>query len=188
MVALVAAVGGLHLAQQGVHFVQRELAVGAHGTVAGHGGQDFIVCALHHGGGIVRGQFGQHAARQLHRIALRQAGGHGAHGQGLGGERHNLQAQRGQHLGAFFRRRYFLRRGGESGGDQQGLTGDARAALYLGLEAFVDDALVRGVHVHDDHALRVLGQDVDPVNLCHRPAQRPRRGFGGGQCWRGRHG
>ena len=37
MVALVGALGGLHLAQQGVHFVYGEASVGAHRSVAGHG-------------------------------------------------------------------------------------------------------------------------------------------------------
>ena len=43
MVALVGAVGGFHLAQQGVHFRQGEAAVGADGAITGHGGQDFVV-------------------------------------------------------------------------------------------------------------------------------------------------
>src|SRR5256885_15932240 len=36
VVALVGALGDFHLAQQGVHLVQRQAAVGAHGAVAGH--------------------------------------------------------------------------------------------------------------------------------------------------------
>jgi hypothetical protein len=43
-----------------------------------------LLRALDHGAGIVLGQFGQHAARQLHRVALRQRGGHGAHRQRAG--------------------------------------------------------------------------------------------------------
>ena len=35
MVALVRTVGGFHLAQQRIHFVDGELAVGAHRAVAG---------------------------------------------------------------------------------------------------------------------------------------------------------
>ncbi|MNF04660.1 hypothetical protein D3C80_2042270 [compost metagenome] len=87
MVALVGALGDFHLPQQAVHFVQRELAVGAHRAVAGHGAEYFIARALHHGAGVVLAEFGQHAAREFHRIALGQRGRHGAHGQGLGRER-----------------------------------------------------------------------------------------------------
>src|SRR6185369_1634097 len=42
VVALVGTLGFLHLAQQGVHLVQRELAIGAHGAVAGHRPQQFV--------------------------------------------------------------------------------------------------------------------------------------------------
>ena len=42
MVALVAARGVFHVAQEGVHFGQGELAAGADGAVAGHGGEDVV--------------------------------------------------------------------------------------------------------------------------------------------------
>src|SRR5512143_120005 len=42
VVALVGALGLFHLAQDGVHLGQRELLVGAHGGVAGEGGQQFV--------------------------------------------------------------------------------------------------------------------------------------------------
>jgi len=38
----VAARGVCHVAQEGVHFGQGELAAGADGAVAGHGGQDVV--------------------------------------------------------------------------------------------------------------------------------------------------
>ena len=41
-----------------------------------------------------------------------------------------------------------------------------------GLELFVDDALVRGMHVDDDQAVPVLRQDVDAGQLGQREAQR----------------
>ena len=47
------------------------------------------------------------------------------------------------------------------------------------LEAFVDDALVRGVHVHEDEARDVLREDVDAMELREREAQHRRlRGRG----------
>ena len=180
MVALVGAVGGFHLPQQRVHLVDGEPPVGAHRAVAGHGAQDLIARALHHGAGVVRGQFGQHAARQLHRVALRQRGGHGAHGQGAWREGRNLQAQHFQRFGLGFCGGDFFGRGGEGGRDQQRLAGDARSAVHLGLEAFIDDAFVRGVHVHHDQSLGVLGQDIDAVDLCDGAAQWPGGGLGGG--------
>jgi hypothetical protein len=81
VVALVAALGHLHLAQKSVHFVQSQAAVGTHRTVAGHGCQQCVVRALDHRAGILLGQFGQHAAGQFHGIALGQAGRDRAHGQ-----------------------------------------------------------------------------------------------------------
>ena len=61
MVALVGALGALHVAQQRVHLVQCQLAVGPHGAVAGHGRQDLVLRTLHHAAGLVLGQFGQQA-------------------------------------------------------------------------------------------------------------------------------
>jgi predicted RNA binding protein YcfA (HicA-like mRNA interferase family) len=72
VVALVCAFGDFHLAQQGVHFCQRELAVGAYRTVTGHGSQHIVTGALQHMVGIVLGQLSQYATRQGHRIALCQ--------------------------------------------------------------------------------------------------------------------
>ena len=149
MVALVAAVGGLHLAQQGVHFVQRELAVGAHGAVAGHGGQDFIVarCTT-----VVASCAPVRPARCASSTGrLRQAGGHGAHGQGLGEKGTTSRPSVASTSADSSGRRDFLRRGGEGGGISR--AGWRCARLCLGLQAFVDDALVRGVHVHHHHAL-----------------------------------
>ncbi len=172
VVALVAALGYFHLAQQGVHLVQGEAPVGAHRAVAGHGGQQLVLGALQHVARVVLGQFGQHAAGEFHRVALRQGGGHGAHRQGARGQGRHVQAQRGQCLGTALRGGCFLGRGREGGGDQQRLAGQ-RALGELALEPFVDDALVRRVHVHDDQALRVLGQDVDALQLGDGAAQGP---------------
>src|SRR5690242_16513398 len=53
MVALVGTLGALHVAQQRVHLVERELAMGAHGAMAGHGGQDLVLRALDHAARVV---------------------------------------------------------------------------------------------------------------------------------------
>ena len=39
-------------------------------------------------------------------------------------------------------------------------------------ELFIDDALVRGVHVDDDEPVFVLGQNVDAGELRERDAER----------------
>ena len=58
----------------------------------------------------------------------------------------------------------FLQGGGEGGGNQQRLALHARGG-QLRFHALVNDAFVRGVHVHDDHAGGVFGQHVDAVDL-----------------------
>ena len=52
------------------------------------------------------------------------------------------------------------------------------------LELFVAYALVRGVHVDDDQAVGVLGQDVDAVELRDRIAERWRGVFAWLWNWR----
>ena len=76
-------------------------------------------------------------------------------------------------VGAGPRRWRSRRRGGEGDRDQQRLRCDARLRAEAGLQPLVDDALVRGVHVDDHQALRVLGQDVDAAELRERAAERP---------------
>ena len=44
--------------------------------------------------------------------------------------------------------------------------------VKLGFEFFVDDALVRGVHIDDHQPMLVLRQDVDAVELRQREAKR----------------
>ena len=50
-------------------------------------------------------------------------------------------------------------------------------AVVRGLELFVADALVRGMHVDHDQPIGILGQDVDAVQLRHRVAQRRNGGI-----------
>ncbi len=69
-------------------------------------------------------------------------------------------------------RGHFLRRGGKGGGNQQGWLAMGWSLPSCVLQALVHDALVRGVHVHNHHALGVLGQDVNAVRSA------PRRGPG----------
>ena len=80
VVALVRAFGFFHLAQQGVHLVQRQFAVRPHRAVAGHGGEDFVLRALDDGAGVVQGEFGQDAAGEFDGVAFGQSRRHGADG------------------------------------------------------------------------------------------------------------
>ncbi len=177
MVALVGAFGLFHLTQQTVHFIEGQAAVRTHCAVTGHGCQDLVLGPLHHRAGIVLGQLGQHAAGQLHRIALGQACGHGTHSQGLGRQGRNFQAELFQRLGAGLGGGHFGWGGGKGGRDQQGLAGDAGAfaigSVELVFQALVHDALVRGVHVHHHQTLFVFSQDVDTVQLRYSAAQWP---------------
>ena len=127
-------------------------------------------------------QLGQHAAGQFHRIALCQEGGHGPHRQGFGRERDHLQPQGGQGGAVRLGSGHLLRGGGKGGGNQQGLAGNGLVVAHLGFQALVNNALVRGVHIDDDHALGVFRQDVNAVDLRHGAAQRPV--LGRGRCWR----
>jgi hypothetical protein len=131
--------------------------------------------ALDHGAGVVLGQFGQHAARQLHRVALGQRGGHGAHGQGFGREGRDLQAQRGRVSALASAVATSVGVAAKVAGISSGWLAERLGPrpAAVGLEPLVDDALVRGVHVHHHQALGVFGQDVDAVQLRHGAAQRP---------------
>ena len=143
--------------------------------MAGHGRQNLVLRALDHGAGVVLCQLGEHAARQLHRVTLRQCGRYRAHGEGFGRKSRYIQAQRVQRLGVGLRGIDLQGRCRKRGGQEQRLAGDGghRAALQLGFEPLVDDALMRRVHVDHDQALLVFSQDVDALQLRQRPAQRP---------------
>ena len=135
MVALVRALGGLHLAQQAVHLLHSELAVGAHRAVTRHGGQNFVVRSLHHTAGVMRGEFGQHAARQLYRVALCQRRRHGAYRQRTGTEAGDFQPQRVQRIGGLLCGGDLLRRGGKGGRNQQRLACDTGRLVPLAFES-----------------------------------------------------
>ena len=175
MVALVRALGGFHVAQQRIHLFDRQLSVGAHGAVAGHGGQDVVTCALHHGAGANLCQVGQYRAGELGHVGVGQSSGLTAHHQGRGRERRHVQAQRQQRLGFGFGRCDLASGGGKTQGQQQGLCWQppARARVERCLEPLVDDAFMRGVHVHDHQALAVFSKHPSTPQLRQRAAKRP---------------
>ena len=110
-------------------------------------------------------------ADQARRVGLAQQGRDLAHQDRAGAERLDHQAQRGQFLGAGDDA---LGLGGvqlDHLGQQQGLAGHA-AVAELALHALVDQALVGGVLVDDDHAVAGLGDDVGLVHLGAGRAER----------------
>jgi len=63
--------------------------------------------------------------------------------------------------------------GVEGGGDEQ-LLRVHRPRIQCPFEFFVENALVRGVHVDEDQPVLVLGENVDPVQLRDRESERRR--------------
>ncbi len=74
MVALAAALGVFHVAQQTVHFRQGQAAVGAHRTVTGHGAEQLVDMGLDPVAAAVLQQIGQHITHQLHTFGLLEQG------------------------------------------------------------------------------------------------------------------
>ena len=164
MVALAGAFGVFHLAQQGVHFRQAELATGADGAVAGHGGEKFVTLAGGDLADAVFAQIGDQGAGEGDRVAGLQQGGNGAHAELVGAKRCNGETQGFERAAMLFDGGDVKRVGGEHGGNQQRLRGDG-LLVEGSLQLFVKDAFVGGVHVDDDQAAGILRQDVDAVQL-----------------------
>ena len=70
MIALRGALGDLHIPEQGVHFGNRQAAIGAHRAVAGHGGQQLVGMLLQALGGAEFAEIGQHVAQQLLHVGI----------------------------------------------------------------------------------------------------------------------
>ncbi len=64
MVALAAALGIFHIPQQTVHFRQGQAPIGAHGTMTGHGPEQFVQMRLDAIAGAVLHQVRQHILHQ----------------------------------------------------------------------------------------------------------------------------
>ena len=171
MIALSAALGVFHVAQQRIHFRKREPAMGTHGAVAGHGGEQLILVLADPRGVSVLDQVGKHIAHQGLRIAAAEDCGHLA-------DRHLLRTDplddetklserggRGFHLVCFALTDRKGRR------HEQTLRANARIVAGL-LHALVGDALVRCMHVDDHQPFGVLRKDVDPMQLSNRIAER----------------
>ena len=128
----------------------------------------------------VLAQVGQHVAQQRLDIAVRQQRRHAAQRQRLRAAAGQVEPQRASVAASRSAISASRSDTASVAGTSSGC--DAQAfAVVRGLELLVADALVRGVHVDDDQALGVLGEDVDAVQLRDRVAQRRQRGVVAGR-------
>src|SRR5690606_25860246 len=79
MVALPGTLGDLHVAQQGVHFRQRQPPVGAYRTVAGHRRQQLVTGTGDAPALAMLAQVGEHIAQQPFRLGIGQQRRNAAH-------------------------------------------------------------------------------------------------------------
>ena len=169
MVALVGAWGLFHVAQQGIHFGQGQLAACAHRAMTRHGGEQ-LVFGREQGIAVAHlCQFGEQVTHQSLNIAACQQNRHGAYGDGSA-QQAQLQAPVCQFLLKLLNTGHFQSRGGEAVGNQQLLCGQF-ATVALLLEFFIRHALVSGVHVDQNQAIGALCQDVNAQQLCQSIAQ-----------------
>ena len=175
MIALPRALRRFHFAQKGIHFGNGQAAVRAHGTMAGHGGEQRVARLGHAAGRAVLSQVDQHVAQQCFDIAFGEQCRHATKQQRLRAAPAEVETEfRERGRLAFGDVRLALR---HCDGDRHEQRLDADAfAIVRGLELFVADALVRGVHVDHDQAFRALGQDVDAVQLGDGVAERRQGG------------
>ena len=189
MVALARVGRRLHLAQQGVHLGQAEDAPGADAAVTRHGRADLGQAFLERQGVADLGELVGEVAHQALDVGFAEQRRDLAHHHGARPEGLHHQTELGELLEA---RREAGRRllvEVDDLGDQQALAGHAVLGQGL-LHALVDQALMGGVLVDDDHAVVGLGDDIGGVELAARRAQGIARGLlvGGGRLGAGRGG
>ena len=161
MVALVAARGVFHVAQEGVHFGQGELAAGADGAVAGHGGEDVIFVFFDGLAAADLGEFTQDVFGERDDVGFAEHGGDGADGEGVAAHVGQFQSEACQCVGVVGEGGAFFVGRGEGNGDEQALALQVAVFLPLAFHFFVVDALGGGVHVDEQQAVFGLGEDVD---------------------------
>ncbi len=106
----------------------------------------------------------EHVARELTGVGIREQRRNPARDQRCGRGRRNVEAYGVQQGAVLFHRRHVKRIGAETHRNQQRLHRD-RACLERIFQFFVQDALVRRVHVHDHQAVPVLRQHEDAGEL-----------------------
>lgn len=171
MVALAAALGDLHVAQQGVHFRQRQASIGTDRSVAGHGPEQFVQMRLDTVAGAVLQQVGDDVAYQLGRLRLLEQRRDLSDRQGFRAQSLQLEAQTLEPAGVLLGAIRLALADRDRLRHQQRLTTQAFAG-HRHLEALVGDPLVGRVHVHQHQAVGVLGEDVDALELRQGVTQR----------------
>ncbi len=139
--------------------------------MAGHGAADLFQPLLERQGLAVLRQVVGDVADQAGDVCLAQDGRGLADQDGAGAEGLDHQAQGLEFFGPCGDP---LGLGGvefDHFGQQQGLACDA-AGRHLGLHALIDQALMGGVLVDDDHAIAGLGDDIGLVHLAAGRAER----------------
>src|SRR5271166_5013541 len=171
VVALAGAGRRLHGAQQRVHLLGPQGTARAHRMMAGEGRKALIEPAGEALGAVLGGKIGGEVADEPGEIALSDDRRRLADENRAGAETFDHKAERSQFLGLRLdeRRRVRIEVDHERG--QQRLPLDP-LPLALALELFIDDPLVRRMLVDDDEPIRGLGDDVVPMHLRPRGAER----------------
>ena len=185
MIALSGAFGFFHFAQQRIHLVRCQCAVGPYGAMAGHGAEKVVLAFREDATGTEFTDVMQHATRKRRQVAIGEHGGHRAHGQRGWRQRCHVKAQ-------FLQCGQVLLGGGhvqsvcvEGHRDQQSLCLHG-ARIQCRFQLLIEDAFMRGVHVHQHQSLPVLRQHIDAMQLRDGVAKRMR--FDIGLHWRCRCG
>ena len=142
--------------------------------MASHGGKHFVLTLGKNPGCSELRDFGKYIARQLCRIGVHQAHRYGPHRQRVGRNDGKFEAEPGERAGIFRGGRDLQSARGHRGGNQKLLGGDA-VVVKRALEFFINDTLVRGMHVNHHQTVLILRQDVDARKLSERKTQWMRR-------------
>ena len=178
MIALAAALGRFHLAQQSVHLRYRQLAIGANRAMAGQAGQQTVEPFFHLTAVALGIDIRQHIAYQSFAVTLGQQGRQGANEQGVRPQPVELDAQRAEFIGVFRRQVRFGITHCQPDRQQQGLTRH-RTRFPLLLELLVGHPLMRGVGIDQHQSLAVFRQDERAVQVRQGVAKRRRTRFAG---------
>ena len=153
---------------------ERQRAVGAHRGMAGHRGEQLVLARGERLGS--RRTRGSRAARRARGAAMSpaaSAAGAARTASSFGPDTATSRPRRSSTVAVLLGRGDVERLGREHRGHEQRLPLH-RAGVEVALQPLHDDALVRGVHVHEHEAGLVLRQDVDAVQLGERIAERRR--------------
>ena len=175
MVALAGAFGRFHFAQQRVHFGDGEPAIGAHRAVAGHRRQQFVARVRRRDAASPCSRRSASTSRTSASTSpSASSAGTLRNASDCGPAARELEAERGE------RRRASRSATSASRSDTATVIGTSKRlraqafAVVRVLELLVADAFVRGVHVDDDQAVGVLGEDEDAVQLRDGETERRR--------------